>query len=137
VSNKTLYHGYTLYKDQLVMPGQFTCAGTGSVTSTTVPVSITWYGYGVTRSSTGLYTVTLSRHFPLIVALDAWPVSLTAPVRPDIILSPGNLTVSATSVISFQIQSYSITSGTAVVTDVPVGWQVHFRLDILNSTQQP
>lgn len=120
-TNHTLFNTQSVNREQVSIVGRFTAGGTGVVT---LPKG---RGYSVTRVSTGVLLVTLADSYPTVVYQAAGIVASTTASDLQIQCSP-------VSAKSMTISAYSITTGAAALTDVPNGYQVHFRVDALNSS---
>lgn len=121
--NHPLFQVQSVNRELLTLVGNYTSGGTGVIT---LPKG---RGYSATRVSTGVVLVTLASSYPTVIYTEAHTAGITA--VPNIVFQCSPVVTK-----SMTISTYATTTAGNVgaLTDVPLGYQVHFRLDVLNSS---
>lgn len=116
-SNKTKEYVKIRGHEVNALGGYFTSNGT-----TTVITTVKGTGFSVTRSNTGIFTITLSATYPGLVGLAVSQLMTnTIPAHPSQLYSS---TVSATNTIT--LTNVTVTSGTPSALEVDTGVGVSF-----------
>lgn len=108
------------------IPGYFTSNGT-----TTVLTTVKGVGFSVTRTNTGIFTITLSSTYAGFVSL-AVNTNMSNTIQASCQMLSS--TVSATNTITLTNVSNTATASTAVATELVTGIGVAFQLYMYNSS---
>lgn len=132
-TNKPLFAVQSQNRELVNLCGIFSSQTTAGVTALTGA-----RGWSVTRTGLGIYTVSLSGNgYPYAVNIECGVIgSSTVAANVTVQASP-LVQGSGTTPQSFVICSYAptnVTTNTPTAADVPTGYQVSFRLDVLNSS---